>query len=173
MKNQGRIRRFLFFALFTATIVMLLVWARSAFAYQHFTHFFKDGYASLYLHSEGVRFQFQRGQSLWLASQANIQHGSARMPARVFAFEYWHSPGGYARLDLSMRFGLLIFVLGFYPTLVLVVGRVRRRHRKRRNLCIDCAYSLTGNTSGICPECGTAIPAPPVQVTDERVDSPD
>ena len=24
--------------------------------------------------------------------------------------------------------------------------------------CQDCGYNLTGNTSGICPECGTPIP---------------
>ena len=24
--------------------------------------------------------------------------------------------------------------------------------------CLECGYNLTGNTSGICPECGTPIP---------------
>jgi hypothetical protein len=34
-----------------------------------------------------------------------------------------------------------------------------QRHRTRiaRNLCAICSYSLTGNTSGVCPECGTPI----------------
>ena len=34
-------------------------------------------------------------------------------------------------------------------------------HRVRRVLfdhCQQCGYNLTGNTSGICPECGTPIP---------------
>jgi hypothetical protein len=34
----------------------------------------------------------------------------------------------------------------------------RRRVRELRgvsNRCIDCGYDLTGNTSGVCPECGT------------------
>jgi predicted amidophosphoribosyltransferase len=26
------------------------------------------------------------------------------------------------------------------------------------NCCERCEYDLTGNVSGICPECGTAIP---------------
>jgi hypothetical protein len=26
------------------------------------------------------------------------------------------------------------------------------------NLCRQCSYNLTGNVSGRCPECGTAIP---------------
>lgn len=29
--------------------------------------------------------------------------------------------------------------------------------------CHQCDYDLTGNVSGICPECGTPIPAPPSQ----------
>lgn len=28
----------------------------------------------------------------------------------------------------------------------------------RHGVCPDCAYNLTGNTSGTCPECGTPIP---------------
>jgi hypothetical protein len=39
--------------------------------------------------------------------------------------------------------------------------RTRRRWRIYRRaangLCIQCAYNLTGNTSGVCPECGTRI----------------
>ncbi len=29
--------------------------------------------------------------------------------------------------------------------------------RRRRGLCTKCEYDLTGNISGICPECGTAL----------------
>ena len=32
--------------------------------------------------------------------------------------------------------------------------------RTRRNLCPNCVYDLTGNTSGTCPECGSRIYAP-------------
>jgi hypothetical protein len=31
------------------------------------------------------------------------------------------------------------------------------RLRVRRGLCQRCAYDLTGNTSGVCPECGMPI----------------
>ncbi|HEY8750526.1 MAG TPA: hypothetical protein VIM11_21260 [Tepidisphaeraceae bacterium] len=33
----------------------------------------------------------------------------------------------------------------------------RRRRHRRANACPTCGYNLTGNTSGICPECGTAV----------------
>ncbi len=34
---------------------------------------------------------------------------------------------------------------------------VRRWRRRKRNLCVLCGYNLTGNTSGVCPECGKRI----------------
>ena len=32
----------------------------------------------------------------------------------------------------------------------------RRRKRLARGLCPGCGYDLTGNLSGVCPECGEA-----------------
>ena len=32
-----------------------------------------------------------------------------------------------------------------------------RRRRLRTGLCRSCGYDLTGNTSGVCPECGEVI----------------
>ena len=47
--------------------------------------------------------------------------------------------------------------------LVLLVGwsamvLIRRWKRPRPGLCKRCSYNLTGNTSGVCPECGTRVP---------------
>ena len=30
-----------------------------------------------------------------------------------------------------------------------------RRQRRAKGLCVHCGYDLTGNVSGVCPECGT------------------
>lgn len=38
-------------------------------------------------------------------------------------------------------------------------ARIRRRHRRSANQCARCGYNLTGNLSGVCPECGTPAPA--------------
>ncbi len=32
-----------------------------------------------------------------------------------------------------------------------------RRRRIRLGLCLACGYNLTGNVSGVCPECGDRI----------------
>ena len=34
-------------------------------------------------------------------------------------------------------------------------AKLLRRDRLRRGLCVNCGYDLTGNASGVCPECGT------------------
>lgn len=31
------------------------------------------------------------------------------------------------------------------------------RRRVRRGVCLRCGYDLTGNISGVCPECGTRV----------------
>jgi hypothetical protein len=41
-----------------------------------------------------------------------------------------------------------------------VVLLLRSSRSPSRSACEKCGYNLTGNTSGICPECGTAIPLP-------------
>jgi hypothetical protein len=44
--------------------------------------------------------------------------------------------------------------------IVLAAGTAFLWHRDRRmppGHCKECGYDLTGNVSGICPECGTAI----------------
>ena len=39
-------------------------------------------------------------------------------------------------------------------TIAFMRAPLRRRHRRKRGLCIKCGYDLTGNESGVCPECG-------------------
>ncbi len=49
-----------------------------------------------------------------------------------------------------------IALLLAYPVIVLIGIRIRRR-RHRPFQCVHCSYDLTGNTSGVCPECGNAL----------------
>jgi hypothetical protein len=57
----------------------------------------------------------------------------------------------------AMIYGLVGLLVG------LVVGGIRRRRtvrRQRRGLYVKCGYNLTGNVSGVCPECGTQVKQP-------------
>lgn len=42
-----------------------------------------------------------------------------------------------------------------YPTVAFIRGPLRRSRRRRKGLCLKCGYDLTGNVSGVCPECGS------------------
>ena len=55
------------------------------------------------------------------------------------------------------------FALGalFYAGALAVprwgLQRMRSGYRRRRNRCAHCGYSLVGNTTGVCPECGAVV----------------
>ena len=42
-------------------------------------------------------------------------------------------------------------------TLLTVVFFIRDRARRLEHHCRKCSYDLTGNESGVCPECGTTV----------------
>ena len=44
-----------------------------------------------------------------------------------------------------------------YPFFTLIRTSLKRRRRGRDGLCLNCGYNLTGNTSGVCPECATKV----------------
>jgi predicted amidophosphoribosyltransferase len=56
---------------------------------------------------------------------------------------------------LIVLLALLFFLLLFGYAIVDEV----RKHRRTRGgpICPRCGYSLTGNVSGVCPECGTPV----------------
>jgi len=62
------------------------------------------------------------------------------------------------RLDtVSMPLWIPLVLFAAYPTIAFVRGPVRRWRRRGKGLCVTCGYDLTGNVSGICPECGTKV----------------
>jgi hypothetical protein len=90
-------------------------------------------------------------------------HGSAPDTLDLFALSVGYG-SAYQCHDVFMRH---IFVFVPMWVIVLSVGtllwlvawpirnRIRRSHRRRRGLCVQCGYNLAKNTSGVCPECGT------------------
>ncbi|MCP4246102.1 MAG: hypothetical protein GY778_03545 [bacterium] len=58
-------------------------------------------------------------------------------------------------LETSIWLPLVLFSV--YPAIAAICSvrrPLRRRRRRRKGLCVGCAYDLTGNESRICPECG-------------------
>jgi hypothetical protein len=72
-------------------------------------------------------------------------------------------------LDLALILGT--FATPVWPAIVLGVVSYALANLSRKGsgyewearfspypLCMMCGYNLTGNQSGVCPECGTTIP---------------
>ena len=71
------------------------------------------------------------------------------------AFPSFRDRGGTEwQFKLPLHFPLLgLLIVVVYPILPTVV----KRRRRKAGLCVNCEYDLTGNESGVCPECGTAV----------------
>ena len=64
-----------------------------------------------------------------------------------FAALFHAGPGGAAVVCVALAG--LAFAVAIVPP--------RRGRRASAGLCAVCAYDLTGNESGVCPECGTLV----------------
>ena len=60
-----------------------------------------------------------------------------------------------ANVRVSAWFLFVLFCT--YPTIAFIRGPYRRYRRRKKGLCLKCGYNLTGNVSGVCPECGERI----------------
>ena len=52
---------------------------------------------------------------------------------------------------------LLLTLFAAYPATAFIRGPLRRWRRRRKGRCLTCGYNLTGNVSGVCPECGVSL----------------
>lgn len=79
-----------------------------------------------------------------------------KMPLAPFYREV-HAGLGARIYEYGLSIPLLGILLAAYPTIAFARGPFRRWCRRRRNACLGCEYDLTGNESGICPECGIEL----------------
>ena len=57
-----------------------------------------------------------------------------------------------------VKFPVWLIAIFCAPYPIVFVRRLLRPHKRRlHNQCLHCAYDLTGNVSGVCPECGTEV----------------
>jgi len=84
----------------------------------------------------------------WFGPGWIYQTEVALNPLSGFYYRSWN-------IAVSFVIPIVIFVFAAaYPTIAFIRGPVRRWRRRRKGLCLKCGYNLTGNVSGVCPECG-------------------
>lgn len=102
------------------------------------------------LSSEGLVAVDPDGRVPWTVGGGRSGASQPTIPVR---FETVAVP---SRLLLAMLSPLPVAWIGT----MLVRFRTYRRKRFRDPNCRCCGYNLTGNTSGLCPECGTPVANP-------------
>lgn len=61
-------------------------------------------------------------------------------------------------LEINLPLWFIVGIAAPYPCIVLYRLTQKWRHRPGTQApCRSCSYDLTGNESGICPECGEAV----------------
>lgn len=74
----------------------------------------------------------------------------------VLPAAYPPTPGSIG-LFVDIRLWFLIALSSVYPLILWLIQPLIVQRRRRCSQCVKCSYDLTGNESGICPECGTAV----------------
>jgi hypothetical protein len=87
-------------------------------------------------------------------------YGPLQKPAFNWSFAgfgYWSDPvWGSRGIFVPFRFPVVAF---FMLPVGWLIARTRRARMPHFQHCPTCRYNLTGNESGICPECGTSVKA--------------
>lgn len=131
------------------------------------------------IHGVSQTWWYSNGSSSWGwgASDAETKWGtffigtSTRLEESVVVHDSFSDFAGFGWSRLVMRFHGNLFLnrtlftpswapvalFASYPTMAFIRGPVRRWRRRRKGLCVNCGYNLTGNVSGICPECGSGV----------------
>ena len=74
----------------------------------------------------------------------------------VFAFRSGAAAAGHSTSSFRLWLWVPFALFSTYPFIAFIRGPLRRWRRRRRGLCLKCGYDLTGNVTGICPECGAS-----------------
>jgi len=68
---------------------------------------------------------------------------------------------GESGITLPCWFLVVLLILFLAPSMLSQIAQRVQKRRRLHGLCLTCNYNLTGNVSGVCPECGTAVPPRP------------
>jgi hypothetical protein len=80
------------------------------------------------------------------------------IPAEYLVWEGWAGDATRQRVFVVPGWSLVLFFVGGVLVLFMSGNRNANARHKGVHPCMTCGYCLTGNVSGLCPECGTPIP---------------
>ena len=89
---------------------------------------------------------------LWLADLPAV-------PAIVFFIPHHAYPGSIFVMGVALAAGILLSACVWG----LIAARIFSTFADVSHLCHKCNYNLTGNVSGVCPECGEQVPTKRVE----------
>jgi len=94
----------------------------------------------------------QRGHPTCSDPVSDFVFAPLSVPAFLVAIPFMDLHSSFQLATAFTAYGTYFAILAAY----LLFSRPPLRQRDE-NACLTCGYNLTGNTSGICPECGNAI----------------
>ena len=104
-------------------------------------------------------FQYTRSPTPYASGQPAF-HFWAGTDRRITLSPPDDSGASRFRLNyLEFNGWLVAGLVAVYPCATFLRGPWRRHRRGARGQCVHCGYDLTGNLSGVCPECGGSAEA--------------
>jgi hypothetical protein len=156
------------------SVATVVLWVRS-YNNQDFFALNRPGYL-FYIHSHSGHLiveyatptEMQRPGFSWWTSQWNFHHYGKPVAEHHFGgFAIYRSRGRESGMDdlpyresfdsRSLEFPCWAAFLILLSCHSYTYPSARILRRSLSNRCPFCGYSLTGNVSGVCPECGTPV----------------
>ncbi len=151
-----------------ASLLLLLgtagLWVDSYWSYSQFLLLEFEGshLASLYSRSGALLIGVSSESigSHFLIEFGRFQPGlverldAERMGVLDFGFEHYYRRGGW-NLNMVLPHWFLVLIFAVLPGIWLYLWKKLRKVDP--NACPGCGYDLTGNESGVCPECGVGV----------------
>ena len=103
----------------------------------------------LWAFDNDIRVQWHE---LWTVSRSRAFPTGSRVSFLGFEFQTSVANSSVVQVFIQVPYWLLSLVLAILPTIGLI--KYRNRRKLGPNACPACGYDLTGNESGVCPECG-------------------